>query len=208
MGQDKKLRLGVLLSGGGRTMVNIQHCIGQGQLDAEIVTVISSRSAVAGVDRACEIGVKAQIIRKKDFPDIERFSEHIASLLDDGQVDLVILCGYLCFWQVPDRYENRVMNIHPSLLPSFGGRGMWGHHVHNAVLKAGCKISGATVHFVTNEYDAGPIIVQRSCPVYDDDNADTLAVRVFEQECLAYPEAIKLFADGCLTVGDSVVSIK
>jgi folate-dependent phosphoribosylglycinamide formyltransferase PurN len=97
------------------------------------------------------------------------------------------------------------MNIHPALLPSFGGQGMWGHHVHEAVLKAGCKVSGCTVHFCTNEYDAGPIIVQRCCEVKDDDTADTLATRVFEQECKAYPEAVGLFAEGRLKVQDGIV---
>jgi folate-dependent phosphoribosylglycinamide formyltransferase PurN len=100
------------------------------------------------------------------------------------------------------------MNIHPALLPSFGGQGMWGHHVHEAVLKAGCKISGCTVHFCTNEYDKGPIIVQRSCPVKDDDTPDTLAVRVFKQECIAYPQAIKLFAEDKLTVQNGIVKVK
>jgi folate-dependent phosphoribosylglycinamide formyltransferase PurN len=100
------------------------------------------------------------------------------------------------------------MNIHPALLPSFGGQGMWGHHVHEAVLAAGCKISGCTVHFCTNEYDKGPIIVQKSCPAYDSDSADELAARVFEQECLAYPEAIDLFEKGKLCVEGSVVRIK
>ncbi|MHC5141245.1 MAG: phosphoribosylglycinamide formyltransferase, partial [Planctomycetota bacterium] len=98
-----------------------------------------------------------------------------------------------------------VMNIHPALLPAFGGKGMYGHHVHEAVVKTGCKVSGCTVHFCTNEYDAGPIILQRTCEVKDDDDADTLADRVFEQECLAYPEAIQLFAEGQLKVVCGIV---
>jgi folate-dependent phosphoribosylglycinamide formyltransferase PurN len=115
-------------------------------------------------------------------------------------VDLVVQGGWLCLWKIPPRYENRVMNIHPALLPCFGGQGMWGHHVHEAVLAAGCKVSGCTVHFCTNEYDKGPIIVQRTCPVADDDTPDTLAERVFEQECIAYPQAIRWFAEGRLRV--------
>ena len=205
--ESKKLRLGILLSGGGRTMVNMAECIGRGELDGEIAVVISSRGTVAGVERAHELGIEPHIVRKKEHPDLNEFSERIIKLLDDARVDLVLQCGWLCLWKIPDRLTNRVMNIHPALLPSFGGKGMWGHHVHEAVLAAGCKVSGCTVHFVTNEYDAGPIIVQRSCPVLEGDDADTLATRVFEQECLAYPQAIRLFAQKCLTVHDKIVYI-
>lgn len=201
----QKLRLGVLLSGGGRTMTNIQEFIDAGKLNAEIVLVISSRSTVKGIDRAKAIGLQPQVIRKKDFHDIEAFSGAIAGELDKAKVDLVVQAGWLCLWHIPAAYENRVMNIHPALLPSFGGRGMWGHHVHEAVLKAGCKVSGCTVHFCTNEYDAGPIIVQRTCEVKDTDDADTLAARVFQEECKAFPEAIALFALDKLTVEDGVV---
>ncbi|MHC4290831.1 MAG: formyltransferase family protein, partial [Planctomycetota bacterium] len=190
--QGKKLRLGILLSGGGRTMVNIQEQIAVGHLNAEIIVVISSLSNVRGVQLAKGMGLEPVIIRKKDNPDIEQFSAKIAKALDDAKVDLVVQAGWMCLWRIPDNYENRVMNIHPALLPSFGGKGMYGHHVHEAVVKTGCKISGCTVHFCTNEYDAGPIIVQRTCEVKDGDDADTLADRVFEQECLAYPEAIQL----------------
>ncbi|MCJ7778959.1 MAG: hypothetical protein MUP16_11690, partial [Sedimentisphaerales bacterium] len=125
-----------------------------------------------------------------------------------ANVDLVVQGGWLCLWKIPPRYETRVMNIHPALLPSFGGEGMWGHHVHEAVLAAGCKISGCTVHFCSNEYDKGPIILQRSCPVKNDDSPETLAARVFEQECIAYPQAIKLFAEDKLLVQNGKVKIK
>ena len=200
-----KLRLGILLSGGGRTMVNIAEYISRGDLDAEIAVVISSRGTVAGVERARELGIEPHIVRIKDHSDLDEFSGRIVKLLDDERVDLVLQCGWLCLWKIPDHLKNRVMNIHPALLPSFGGKGMWGHHVHEAVLAAGCKVSGCTVHFVTNEYDAGPIILQRSCPVHEGDDADALAARVFEQECLAYPQAIRLFAQKCLTVHNKIV---
>jgi len=196
----KPVRLGILLSGGGRTMVNLHQEIQVGRLPAEIVLVISSRSTAAGVERAREIGLEPVIIRRKDFADIRSFSRRIAEELDKAKVELVVQAGWLCLWEIPPQYENRVMNIHPALLPSFGGKGMWGHHVHEAVLKAGCKVSGCTVHFCTNEYDAGPIIIQRCCPVLDDDDADSLAGRVFKEECIAYPEAIRLFAAGKLIV--------
>ncbi len=194
--RTKTMRLGVLISGGGRTMENILEHIKQGKLNAEIAVVISSRSTVAGVEKAQKAGLNVKIIRVKDYPDIDEFSKHIEEELVSADVDLVVQGGWLCLWKIPQRYKNRVMNIHPALLPSFGGQGMWGHHVHEAVLAAGCNVSGCTVHFCTNEYDKGQIIVQRTCEVKDDDTPDTLAERVFEQECIAYPQAIKLFAKG------------
>lgn len=203
----KPVRLGVLISGGGTTLINLVECIKQGKLDAEVAVVISSRSAVAGVERAKAAGMNVKIIRTKDHPDIDEFSKAIERELIAAKVDLVVQAGWLCLWKIPKRYDNRVMNIHPALLPGFGGQGMWGHHVHEAVLKAGCKVSGCTVHFCTNEYDSGPVIVQRCCPVKDDDTPDTLAARVFEQECIAYPEAIQLFAEGELTVEGGRVKI-
>ena len=196
----KPVRLGVLISGGGTTLINLVECIRQGKLDAEVAVVISSRSAVAGVERAKAAGLDVKIIRTKDHPDINEFSKAIERELIAAKVDLVVQGGWLCLWKIPKQYDNRVMNIHPALLPSFGGQGMWGHHVHEAVLKAGCKVSGCTIHFCTNEYDSGPVIVQRCCPVKDGDTPDTLAARVFEQECVAYPEAIQLFAEGKLVV--------
>jgi phosphoribosylglycinamide formyltransferase-1 len=197
---QEPIRLGVLISGGGRTMLNILEEIQAGRLNAQIAIVISSRNSVTGVERAKEAGLPLTVIRTKDHPDIDAFSSRIEEALTAAKVDLVVQAGWLCLWRIPRRYENRVMNIHPALLPSFGGKGLWGHHVHEAVLAAGCKVSGCTVHFCTNEYDAGPIIIQRTCLVEDDDTPDTLAARVFEQECLAYPEAIRLFAENRLQI--------
>ena len=203
--KGKPTRLGVLISGGGRTMVNIQKRIEAGELNAKIVLVISSRADVKGVERAKNIGLEPKIIRRKDFDDIDSFSSKIFEELKKARVDLVVQAGWLCLWQIPKEYDNKVMNIHPALLPSFGGQGMWGHHVHEAVLKAGCKVSGCTVHFCTNEYDIGPIIVQRSCEVNDDDDAESLAARVFEQECVAYPEAIELFCENRLVIENGII---
>ena len=201
------IRLGVLISGGGTTLMNILEYIRTGRLNAEIALVISSRSTVAGVEKAKNAGLNVKIIRKKDLPGIEQFSERIRAELIAAGVDLVIQAGWLCLWKIPDEYTNRVMNIHPALLPSFGGKGMWGQHVHEAVLKAGCKVSGCTVHFCTNEYDKGLIIVQRCCRVRDDDSAQSLAERVFRRECIAYPQAIKLFAEGKLVVENGRVKV-
>ena len=208
MSKEKPIRLGVLISGGGTTLINILKYIDKDRLNAQVAVVISSRSTVSGVEKAKNAGLDVKIIRKKDYADIDEFSKRIEEELVAANVDLVVQGGWLCLWKIPARYENRVMNIHPALLPSFGGQGMWGHHVHEAVLKAGCKVSGCTVHFCTNEYDKGPIIVQRTCKVENDDTPDTLAARVFEQECMAYPQAIKLFAEGKILIENNTTKIK
>lgn len=204
----KPVRLGVLISGGGTTLLNILEYIKQGRLNADVALVISSRSDAAGVERAKKAGCDVKIIRKKDCANVDELSKRLEDELVASKVDLVVQGGWLCLWKIPACFENRVMNIHPALLPSFGGQGMWGHHVHEAVLKAGCKVSGCTVHFCTNEYDSGPIIVQRCCQVKDDDTPDTLAARVFKEECIAYPMAIQLFADGRLIVKNGIVIVK
>lgn len=203
----KPIRLGVLISGGGTTLINILEYINQGKLNAEVALVISSRSTAAGVERAKAAGLNVEIIRKKDSPDVDEFSKRIEEKLTAANVELVIQAGWLCLWKIPEKFTDRVMNIHPALLPSFGGQGMWGHHVHEAVLEKGCKISGCTVHFCTNEYDKGPIVVQRTCEVAEDDTPETLAARVFEQECIAYPQAIRLFADGKIKVQNDKAKI-
>ncbi len=207
MTRAKEISVAVLLSGSGRTLANIIELNAAGKLSAQIVTVISSRSTVKGVQIARDADLPCQVIRTKDLPDVDEFSASIVELLDAAKVDLVVQAGWLCYWKIPDRYIGRVMNIHPALLPSFGGKGMWGHHVHEAVLAAGCKVSGCTVHFVNNEYDQGPIILQRTCPVAENDAADTLAARVFEQEIIAYPAAIQLFAEGRLQIIDNRVRV-
>jgi phosphoribosylglycinamide formyltransferase 1 len=206
-GNRRPVRLAVLISGGGRTLMNILNEIKAGRLNAQIPLVISSRSTAAGVEKVRAAGLNVKIIRTKDYPDIEQFSDSLVKELDAAGAELVIQAGWLCLWRIPPRYTNRVMNIHPALLPSFGGKGMWGHYVHEAVLAAGCKVSGCSVHFCTNEYDRGPIILQRCCPVRDDDTPETIAERVFEQECIAYPQAIQLFAGGKITVENGKVKI-
>lgn len=202
------LRLAVLISGGGRTMLNLFEQIKSGKLSAKIALVICSRSQIAGHERAIAAGLDVKVIRKADYPKIEAFSEAIVRELDAVGAELVVQAGWLCLWHIPARYMWKVMNIHPALLPSFGGQGMWGHHVHEAVLAAGCKVSGCTVHFCTNEYDKGPIIAQRCCPLLPGDDADTLAARVFEQECIAYPEAIRLFHEGKINVEKGLAVIR
>ncbi|MHC4561548.1 MAG: phosphoribosylglycinamide formyltransferase [Planctomycetota bacterium] len=205
MAETNRLRLGVLLSGGGRTLLNICDEIDAGRLDAEVAVVIASRPC-KGIERSEARGLDVRLVPYKDMPDTLTYSARLEEILDEARVDLVIQAGFLSLWHIPPQYEGKVMNIHPALLPKFGGHGMWGHHVHEAVIAAGEAESGCTVHFVTNEYDAGPIIVQRAAPVEPNDTPDTLADRVFEQECIAYPQAIRLFAEGKLTIdGDRVI---
>ncbi|MCP4377284.1 MAG: phosphoribosylglycinamide formyltransferase [bacterium] len=201
-----KIKIAALISGGGRTVLNIAEEITAGRLDAEIVTVIASRQC-KGIDRCRDAGMEVHLVALKEMPDAQAYSEAITKILDQAGVDLVIMAGFLSLWTIPPKYAGKVMNIHPALLPSFGGKGMYGHHVHHAVLQRGCKVSGCTVHFVDNEYDSGPIIVQKCVPAYDSDTADDLADRVFVQECKAYPEAIALFADGKLTADAQIVRI-
>ncbi len=201
------LRLGVLLSGGGRTLENILDRIRAGALAAEVAVVVASRSGIRGIEIARSAGIPTHLVRRKDSPAVEAYSDAMVRLLDEARVDLVCLAGFLSHWIVPDRYLGRVMNIHPALLPSFGGQGMYGHHVHEAVVARGCKVSGCTVHFVNNVYDEGPIILQRTVPIWAEDTPDDIAERVFQEECVAYPEAIRLFAEGRLRIDGRVVHI-
>ncbi len=203
------IRLGVLLSGGGRTLENILAEIDTGRLAnlAQVAVVIASRPGIRGIRVGETAGAGVHVVRRKEYDKVDAYSEAMARVLDEARVDLVCLAGFLSYWLVPDRYAGRVMNIHPALLPAFGGKGMYGHHVHEAVLSRGCKVSGCTVHFVNNEYDAGPIVLQRSVRAYAEDTAERLAARVFREEREAYPEAIRLFAEGKLRLEGGVVHI-
>jgi phosphoribosylglycinamide formyltransferase 1 len=194
------LKLAVLVSGSGTTLQNLVDEIAAKRLDAEIRVVIGSRPGLKGLDRAAVAKLPNFIVDRRDFDDTAAFSKEVFSLCDDAGVDLICLAGWLCLLDVPDRYLGRAMNIHPALLPSFGGRGMYGGRVHQAVLDHGCKVSGCTVHFVDNTYDTGPIILQRTCVVEDDDTTESLAHRVFEEERVAYPQAIRLFQQGRLRI--------
>jgi len=194
------LNLAVLLSGSGTTLQNLLDQIATGNLNAKVKTVIGSRPNLQGNERAAKAQVPSHVVDRKQFDSCKAFSAQVFNLVDQAEVDLVVLAGWLCLLDLPMRFHTRAMNIHPALLPSFGGRGMYGRKVHEAVLAHGCKLSGCTVHFVDATYDTGPIILQRSCPVLDDDTPDTLAHRVFEEEKIAYPEAIQLFHQGRLKI--------
>lgn len=204
---DGPINLAVLLSGGGTTLQNLIDKIAAGDLKAKIQVVVSSSDKAFGLERARKHGIPAAVVRRGDFADDDAFSAAVNAELGRCPVDLVILGGFLKFWRIPLQYEGRVMNIHPALIPAFCGKGFYGHHVHETVLASGVKVSGCTVHFADNVYDHGPIIVQRTVPVLDDDTPDTLAKRVFAQECIAYLEAIRLFAAGRLKIVGRCVKV-
>ena len=168
------------------------------QLNAQISLVVGSRPGLMGLQRARDAQLPCAVVDRKEHPDCPGFSRHVFARVDEAQVDLVCLAGWLCLLDIPQGYSGRVMNIHPALLPAFGGKGMYGLKVHEAVLAHGCKVSGCTVHFVDDAYDTGPIILQRACPVLEDDTPQMLADRVFEEEKIAFPQAITLFAQGRL----------
>jgi len=198
---DRSLNLAVLVSGSGMTLQNLIDQINTGGLDARIGIVIGSRAELLGLQRAADAKLMNFVVDRRAFADVTSFSKAVFALCDDAGVDLVVLAGWLCLLEIPEKYVGRVMNIHPALLPSpFGGKGMYGLKVHEAVIAHGCKVSGCTVHFVDAQYDNGPIIVQRVCDVQDDDTPQTLAARVFEEEKLAYPQAIRLFGEGRLKI--------
>jgi formyltetrahydrofolate-dependent phosphoribosylglycinamide formyltransferase len=201
------IRLAVLLSGSGTTLQNFIDRIADGRLSARIVQVISNRADAFGLFRAEQAGLPAAVVDRKMCTSREDFSQRIFDLCRSAQADLVCLAGFLQLIQVPEDFSNRVMNIHPALIPAFCGKGFYGHHVHEAALAYGVKVSGCTVHFADNVYDHGPIILQRTVPVQEDDTPETLAARVFTEECEAYPEAIRLFAEGRLRLEGRKVRI-
>ncbi len=197
------LRLAVLISGGGRTLENIVAAIRRDELYATVTTVISSRPGVFGLTRAANLGIAAGVVERKAFNTPAEFSDVVWQRIRQAGADVVCLCGFLSLITIPPDFTGKVINVHPALLPSFGGQGMYGHRVHEAVIAHGCKLSGCTVHFADDSYDTGPILVQRTCEVLEDDTPDTLASRVFEEECIAYPQALKLLAQGRVIIKGS-----
>jgi len=206
---SSKLRLAVLVSGGGSTLQNIIDAIESGALVAEIVLVVSSRRDAFAVERTKRHALPSIILRPRDYQDDTSFDLALCGVLEGARPDLVILAGYLAILgrETLGAYAGRIMNIHPSLLPAFGGRGWYGRRVHAAVLRHGCKVSGATVMFVTPEVDAGPIILQEAVPVLDHDTVETLAARVAGVEQKLYPRAIKLYSAGRLSLAGRRVQI-
>ncbi len=210
MSSTTPIRFTAFASGGGSNVRAIYQNIQNGTLHAELAGVISNNSACGALEHARENGIPAFHISRKQFDTDEAFETRLLTVLSDLNTELVILAGYMK--KMPESvvraYKYRMLNIHPALLPSFGGKGLYGHYVHEAVLDYGCKVSGVTVHLVDTDYDTGPPILQRCVPVFSDDTPDTLAARVLKLEHVIYSESIELFAQGRIRVEGRRVKIK
>jgi phosphoribosylglycinamide formyltransferase 1 len=194
------VRLAVLLSGSGTTLQNLLDRVAAGALCAEVAVVVASRPDAQGLERARRAGIPALVVARKAYADVTGFNDALHAALEPYAAELVVLAGFLSLFQPRARYAGRVMNIHPALIPAFCGSGFYGHKVHEAVIASGVRISGCTVHFADDQYDHGPIILQGTVPVLDDDTPDALAARVHAVENELYPEAIRLWADGRLRI--------
>lgn len=194
---EDPLRVGVLISGRGSNMVSLARAAAEPGYPAVVRIVVSNDPAAAGLERAAEMGIETAVVDHREFADRTAFEAGIADVLDEAGVELVCLAGFMRVLSplLVRHYEGRLLNIHPSLLPAFPGL-----HAHRQALEHGVRYSGCTVHFVVEEVDAGPIVLQAVVPVAPDDTEETLAARVLEQEHRIYPEAVKLFAEGRLRV--------
>jgi phosphoribosylglycinamide formyltransferase-1 len=206
----KKLNLVVLASGGGTNLQAIINNIEAGKLNAQIKAVISNNSKAGALERARNHNIPAIHLNHKQFATPEEFDEKLLSILKENETDFLVLAGYMKMLSptVVRTYKNRILNIHPALLPSCGGSGMYGIHVHEAVIKAGVKVTGVTVHVVDEIYDHGAIVMQKTVPVLDDDTPESLAERVLKVEHQTYSEALQLFAEGKVEIKDNKAIIK
>jgi phosphoribosylglycinamide formyltransferase-1 len=194
------LRVAVLLSGEGTSLENLFEQIESGALNAQIVAVISSKENAGGLERARRRGVPALAVPRNQYPDSGKFNDAIHAELDQREIDLVACLGFLSPFETRGKFDGRAINVHPALIPAFCGKGYYGQRVHEAVLASGATTTGATVHFVDDEYDSGPIILQEEVPVHSDDTAASLADRVQVAERRLVPKAIQLFADNQLVI--------
>lgn len=196
------LRIGVLVSGNGTNLQAILDACAGGDIPGSVVLVVSSSAKAFALERARQAGVPAVVLAPKEFSHRASYDARLIELLRSAQVELVCLAGFLRILtpEFVAQFAGRIMNIHPALLPAFGGRGMYGAHVHEAVLASGVKVSGCTVHFADETPDGGPIILQSTVPVEDDDTVETLAARLAVEEHRLYLAAIRLFAEGRLQV--------
>lgn len=194
------LRVGVLLSGEGTIFEALCEAIDAGTVPAEIGLVLSSKSEAGGLARARRRGIPARAVPRKAHPDVRGLNDALHAELARHEIGLVALLGFLSPFEPRAHFAGRALNTHPALIPAFCGRGFYGRRVHEAVIASGVKLSGATVHFVDDEYDHGPIILQEAVPVLDDDTPETLAARVQAVERRLVPEAVRLFAAGRLVI--------
>lgn len=188
---NERARIAVFVSGGGRSLENLAERASAGEIPIEIALVLSNRADAFALERARRRGIPSVVIDAERKLDPARFSEAAFAEVERARCELVVLAGFLRLLVIPERWLGRVLNIHPSLLPRFGGKGFYGDKVHAAVLAERCDETGCTVHYVTNEYDAGPIVLQRRVRVEPTDDVHSLAARVFEEEKRALPEAIR-----------------
>lgn len=203
---DPPIRLAVCVSGGGTTLQNLIDLIRADRLSAQIVQVVASRPRIGAIPKAEAANIPLALAHRG----AHSLADYSASVFDPirrSQADLVIFGGFLSLVTIPPDLEGRVINVHPALIPSFCGKGYYGEKVHEAAIEMGVKVSGCTVHFADNTYDTGPIILQRPVPVLEDDTPSTLAARIFQEECQALPEAIRLYAEGRLMLDGRRVQI-
>lgn len=208
----KKTKIAVLVSGGGTNLQALIDAQARGELgNGNIELVIASKPDVYALERAAKAGIEGKVLARKDYDSIAAYSKALADEMVAAGIDLVVLAGFLTIIdeQVYNAFPNRILNVHPALIPSFCGKGFYGLHVHEAALEKGVKVSGATVHIVTPECDAGPIVLQKAVEVKEGDTPETLQKRIMEEaEWKILPEAVRLFCDGRITVENNRVSIK
>ena len=206
------VKIGVLVSGGGTNLQQLIDAQAAGRLGGgKIVTVISSKPEVFALERARRAGIEAVTLSRKEYPDVEAYSQALISALKEREVELVVLSGFLTITSdsFVKAFPDRIMNVHPALLPAFGGKGYYGLHVHEAVLQRGVKLTGATVHFANEVCDGGPIILQKAVAVKEGDTPEILQKRVMEEaEWQLLPKAVELYCSGRLSVQDGIVHIK
>lgn len=204
-------KIAVLVSGGGTNLQALIDAEARGELgDGIISLVLASKAGVYALERSKNAGIESLVMARADYASVADYSRALADALEAADIDLVVLAGFLTIIdsQVYERFPNRILNVHPSLIPSFCGKGFYGLHVHEAALAKGVKVSGATVHIVTPECDAGPIVLQKAVEVRDYDTPETLQKRIMEEaEWKILPQAVRLFCDGRITVKDNKVYI-
>lgn len=205
---DNPLRVAVLISGGGTTLRNLIEKIAAEKLSIKIAVVVASTPNAKGLQYATDGNIPASIVDWKKHDSTESFSEAVFGACRAAGVDLVVMGGFLKHVLIPADFDNRVINIHPSLIPSFCGAGFYGARVHQAALDYGVKVSGCTVHLVDNHYDHGPVVAQQSVPVLPDDDAAALAARIFEVECDLYPQVLQAFAEGRVTIAGRKIAVR
>ena len=205
-------KIAVFVSGGGtnlQALIDAEHTGALG--NGKITLVVSSKPDVYALERAKNNGIATAVLPRKEYDSIAAYSRALADTVEEADIDLIVLAGFLTIFdeQVYERFPNRILNVHPALIPSFCGKGFYGLHVHEAALSKGVKVSGATVHIVTPECDGGPIVLQKAVEVLENDTPETLQRRIMEQaEWKILPEAVRLFCDGKITVADNKVYIK